>query len=276
MFNMESLSQEYKLAMQKQGLLALVKQKEPKFTDTWFPYTSGQIGPYYVQSVVVENDGKDYAEAVESICRIIRAEVGVTEFDAIGGGESRDWDFSNPVAVALKKPHIKVYKDGKILGSTDVKGKRVVWVADLNNEGSSIGKKWYPTINENDGKIVYTCFYVDRREDGVKMMDELEIPNDSVVPLDENAWKMLMDIGYIDQSLYGSLCERLKDKGAWAKNMLRTDAGLEKFWELFSDPKTVAKARNVLINGYPDMQEEIADRLSKRFKKITVKELLEG
>ncbi|MBW2981625.1 hypothetical protein KY343_01970 [Candidatus Woesearchaeota archaeon] len=273
---MESLSQEYKLAMQKQGLLALVKQKEPKFTDTWFPYTSGQIGPYYVQSVVVENDGKDYAEAVESICRIIRAEVGVTEFDAIGGGESRDWDFSNPVAVALKKPHIKVYKDGKILGSTDVKGKRVVWVADLNNEGSSIGKKWYPTINENDGKIVYTCFYVDRREDGVKMMDELEIPNDSVVPLDENAWKMLMDIGYIDQSLYGSLCERLKDKGAWAKNMLRTDAGLEKFWELFSDPKTVAKARNVLINGYPDMQEEIADRLSKRFKKITVKELLEG
>ena len=58
------ITQERRLELQKQGLLALVKQGEPKFTDKWFPYTSGEVGPYYIQSIVVENDGQDYHDAV--------------------------------------------------------------------------------------------------------------------------------------------------------------------------------------------------------------------
>ena len=155
------MNKAHKLLLQEEDLKALTKQGEPQFTDTWFPYTSGEIGPYYIQSVVVEKDGIDYARAIDALCHLIKESVSL-DFDAISGGESRDWDFSNPVAVALKKPHIKIYKDGKVLGS-DIEGKRIVHVADLNNEGSSIRDLWYPTIEDNNGEMIHAFFYVDKR-----------------------------------------------------------------------------------------------------------------
>jgi len=137
-----------KLELQKENILLLSEQGEPKFTDTFFPYASGQIGNYFIQSVAIENNGKSYFKAIDSLKELIEETVGIDNFDVISGGETRDWDFSNPVAVMMKKPHTKLYKHKKALGA-EIEGKNYIHVADLNNEGSSIRDYWFPQIREN-------------------------------------------------------------------------------------------------------------------------------
>jgi len=117
--------------LQLRHLEALVRNKGFQFTDVFFPYTSGQIGPYYVQSAVVLNNGADYSRACKDMARAIKP--SKESCDVISGGETRDWIFSFPVAAELELPHAMIYKNGKILGA-DIKDKKVVHVADLNNE----------------------------------------------------------------------------------------------------------------------------------------------
>ncbi len=254
-----AISEVRKRELQKTNLLILAKHKEPKFTDKFFPYTSGEIGPYFIQSLVVVDDGEDYHTAINSTAELAR-EVTGGNFDAISGGESRDWDFSNPVAYALKKPHIKLYKDPVIHPPIGIiKDKRIVHVADLQNEGSSFKNSWAPLILGGRGNLVHAIFYVDRIEDGVKVMKELNVPSDAVVPLDGNAWQILMDVGYITRAVYESLNSRMEDKKAWAHASLRTN--MDHLEALLRDPKSRAKAEKNLNVGYPEIKDELLDRL---------------
>lgn len=251
---------EIRLELQKEGLAALAKQGEPKFTDTWFPYTSGEVGPYYIQTVAIEENGEDYARAVEAVKEIINISINPNSFDIISGGESRDWDFSNPVAVLFRKPHAKIYKNGKIIGA-NVEGKKIVHVADLNNEGSSMRDKWYPAISSKKGNIVRAVSYVDRLEHGVAVMRELNIPSDCVIPFDKVAWQFQLDTNRITPEIYKGLNERMEDRAVWAHNALRTHTGqLEK---MLRDPATRAKAEKILLVGYPEIKEELLDRMKQ-------------
>ena len=176
------------ISMQATNLRNLLNTGAFRFVDErtpWFPYTSGQVGPYYVQSTTVEKDGEAYATAIQSLVGLIQTEVGA--FDAISGGETRDWDFSNPVAIALRKPHLKMYKDGKILGA-DIAGKTFLHVADLNNEGSSVRDYWKPIIEQGGGRLAGVVSFVDRMEDGFTALKKLGIRLFCVVPLDARAW----------------------------------------------------------------------------------------
>ena len=161
--------------IQQRGLDILARHKGGfQFTNTFFPYTSGEIGPYYVQSGVVQNDGMDYYHAISdmsalverTICRDCLSQI------VISGGETRDWIFSNPVSVHLSREHNKsipsvmLYKDGKTVGA-DIKGKELVHIADLNNEGSSPRDYWKPIIEKAGGTVKHIFFYVDRMEEGV-------------------------------------------------------------------------------------------------------------
>ena len=250
---------EIKEGMQERNLSALVRNKGFQFTDVFFPYTSGQIGPYYVQSVVVENNGEDYKTAIKSMCHLAK-DINAEPFEAISGGESRDWDFSNPVAYELAKPHAKIYKDGKIMGA-EIKGKTVLHVADLNNEGSSPRDLWVPAIKKAGGTIKRIIFYVDRLEDGVGVMKELGLESHAVVPLDAHAWDYLLKQGVVTKEIYSSLMKRMENKDAWATDMLRSPKGLEKLAEMLNNPKEEKKAMNILDIGYPDLKNELADKL---------------
>lgn len=246
--------------MQEDNLGILVRNSGFKFTDTFFPYTSGQIGPYYVNSEVVMKNGGDYCLAVRAVAELICDVIEPYEFDVVSGGESRDWIFSNPVALSLQKPHLSIYKDGKTIGA-DVKGKRVVHVADLNNEGSSPRNTWIPTIRNAGGRIENIFFYVDRLEDGVGVMKDLGLRSEAVVPLDGHAWDFLKEQNILDEQTYKNLNERMEDKDAWARAMLGSEVGRKRFKELYESPKTCDKAMKILDVGYPDMKEEIVNRL---------------
>lgn len=111
-----------------------------------FWYTSGKIGPYFInthfiygsEKEAVEllsfideslsdkmtlpkkvfdkvlkqyNENKIYHDVIEHIKSYIEENINVNEIDYISGGERRDWFFSNIIAYLLQKPHITIYKD---------------------------------------------------------------------------------------------------------------------------------------------------------------------
>ncbi|MCX8130659.1 MAG: orotate phosphoribosyltransferase [Clostridia bacterium] len=113
-----------------------------------FWYTSGTIGPYYINTHFLygseskandllkkidsekndivncpgrildatrENYKSDriFKGLIEEMCSYIRENIDISEIDCISGGERRDWFFSLIIAEILGKPHITIYKDMK-------------------------------------------------------------------------------------------------------------------------------------------------------------------
>lgn len=113
-----------------------------------FWYTSGKIGPYFINADYLygsEQDSKDllafidqelenesktdipehifkkvldhyntneiYKYVIDQMKDYIETNIGVDNVDYISGGERRDWYFSNIMAYLLNKPHVTIYKD---------------------------------------------------------------------------------------------------------------------------------------------------------------------
>ena len=111
-----------------------------------FWYTSGKIGPYFVNThfiygsekdatellssiddalsdkltlpkkvfdkvLVQYNNNRIYQDVINTVKNYIEENIDVSEIDYISGGERRDWFFSNILAYLLDKPHISIYKD---------------------------------------------------------------------------------------------------------------------------------------------------------------------
>lgn len=120
-----------------------------------FWYTSGKIGPYFVNThflygdqkssqefldfidVQLESNSKElipknlfekvlnqyktneiFKTVVDSLKSYVEAEIDVNTIDYISGGERRDWYFSIILAYLLNKPHITIYKDLSAVVST--------------------------------------------------------------------------------------------------------------------------------------------------------------
>lgn len=120
----------------------IAKENEP------FWYTSGKIGPYFVNAEFLygnEADSKDlltfidreleteesadipkhifqkvlihyninniYKQTIDEMVNYIKENIDLDSFDYISGGERRDWFFSNLIAYFLEKPHLTIYKD---------------------------------------------------------------------------------------------------------------------------------------------------------------------
>ena len=111
-----------------------------------FWYTSGKIGPYFINTHFIYgsekdavellsfidealsdkitlpkkvfdkvlkqyNENKIYQDVINYMKNYIEDNIDVSEIDYISGGERRDWFFSNIIAYLLQKPHISIYKD---------------------------------------------------------------------------------------------------------------------------------------------------------------------
>lgn len=131
-----------------------------------FWYTSGKIGPYFINTHFVYgdensaselllfideclenrltlpknvfdkvlkqyNENEIYKNVIDYMRTSIEKEINLDEIDYISGGERRDWFFSNIIAYLLKKPHISIYKDLKAVVS-DYNFETTKSVSDLN------------------------------------------------------------------------------------------------------------------------------------------------
>ena len=117
-----------------------------------FWYTSGKIGPYFINTHFVYGNEKDavellsfidecladkltlpekvfenvlkqyetneiYKNVINTMKNYIEENIDVTEIDYVSGGERRDWFFSNMIAYLLNKPHLSIYKDLSVVES---------------------------------------------------------------------------------------------------------------------------------------------------------------
>ena len=117
-----------------------------------FWYTSGKIGPYFINTHFIYGSEKDavellafidecladklslpgkvfervlkqyqnneiYKNVIDTMLKYIEDNINVCEIDYISGGERRDWFFSNIIAHLLKKPHLSIYKDLYVVAS---------------------------------------------------------------------------------------------------------------------------------------------------------------
>ncbi len=126
----------------------LFETKAIKFCEENKPfwYTSGKIGPYFINTHFVYGNEKDavellsfidealsdhntlpkkvfektlkqyqenniYKDVINTMKNYIEENIDINEIDYISGGERRDWFFSNIIAHLLNKPHISIYKD---------------------------------------------------------------------------------------------------------------------------------------------------------------------
>ena len=117
-----------------------------------FWYTSGKIGPYFINTHFVYGNEKDAAEllafidecladkitlpgkvfervlkqyetneiyknVIDTMKSYIEENIDISEIDYISGGERRDWFFSNIISYLLDKPHLSIYKDLSVVES---------------------------------------------------------------------------------------------------------------------------------------------------------------
>lgn len=117
-----------------------------------FWYTSGKIGPYFINTHFVYGSEKEaiellsfideclvdklslpkkvfekvlkqyqtneiYKNVIDTMKSYIEENIDITEIDYISGGERRDWFFSNIIAHLLNKPHLSIYKDLSVVVS---------------------------------------------------------------------------------------------------------------------------------------------------------------
>ena len=115
-----------------------------------FWYTSGKIGPYFINTHFIYGNEEDatnllsyidealsnhetlpkkvfekvhtqyqenviYKNVIDIMKKYIEDNIDINSIDYISGGERRDWFFSNILAYLLRKPHISIYKDLSIV-----------------------------------------------------------------------------------------------------------------------------------------------------------------
>ena len=120
-----------------------------------FWYTSGKIGPFFINAQFLygsENDSKElldfidselentpkenipknifekvfnqytnnsiFFEVINELKKYLEANINIYEIDYVSGGERRDWYFSNILAHLLNKPHITIFKDLSMVKSS--------------------------------------------------------------------------------------------------------------------------------------------------------------
>lgn len=117
-----------------------------------FWYTSGKIGPYFINTHFVYGNEKDaiellsfidycladkltlpsnifakvlkqyqnneiYKNVIDTMLQYIKDNIDISEIDYVSGGERRDWFFSNMIAHLLNKPHLSIFKDLSVVVS---------------------------------------------------------------------------------------------------------------------------------------------------------------
>lgn len=120
-----------------------------------FWYTSGKIGPYFINAQFLYGSETDanlfldfinselensdkldipknifekvkfqyesnpiYMDVINKMKDYIENNINIDEIDFVSGGERRDWYFSNIIAYLLEKPHITIFKDLSTVASS--------------------------------------------------------------------------------------------------------------------------------------------------------------
>ncbi len=146
---------------------------------------------------------------IDTMVKAISDNVNIDEIDYISGGERRDWYFSNMIAYLLKKPHLTLFKDMEAFVSpydfssaekiTDIEGKTVLNASDLVNVASNYVRSWIPAIKNLNGKLLWTCYVVDRKQGGTEVLEKEGIKTIFLALVDNALFEKAFELGIINQ-----------------------------------------------------------------------------
>ncbi len=204
-----------------------------------FWYTSGTIGPYFINThflygnekeanklLTFINDNKDkpnyflpkltekivsfyqtnnsFKEIMDQFYLIITQIKEFDECEYISGGERRDWFFSPIIAHLSNKKLLYIYKDLKVYHIDkeilDINGSKVSHICDLITQASSFQRAWIPAIKNINGDVILTASIVDRDEGGSQLFLENNIKYISAVKIDNDFLNKIKESGIIDDS----------------------------------------------------------------------------
>ena len=212
----------------------LFKTNAIKFCDENKPfwYTSGKIGPYFINTHFIygnEDDAKSllsfideqlsdkmalpknvfekvlnqyqtneiYKNVIDTMIDSIKSNIDIDEIDYVSGGERRDWFFSNIVSHLLNKPHISIYKDLS------------AFVSDSNFETTN------KLNNINNKKVLHVADLVTVASSYIRAW----------IPAIENlGGKMCWSCVVVDRMQGGT--EKIKEKGILPLSLLQVDKSL--------------------------------------------------
>lgn len=228
--------------------------------DTPFWYTSGKLGPFYINTHFLSKDEQTAGDILKLIEESIAADKDTApenifdaladlyntsqtykktidlltdaaskyDCDIISGGERRDFFFSMLPAHFLDKDHLTIYKDltttytdCNMQKTDNVKtGGKVLHMADLITEASSYERAWIPVIRDLGFTITDTIAVVDRKQNGRKVLTDLGVNMVTLTAIDKDLFDHALANGYIDEAQHALVMRFLEDPDAYMKEFL--------------------------------------------------------
>ena len=154
------------------------------------------------------NSNEIFKYTIDTMIEAIKENVNIDEIDYISGGERRDWYFSNMIAYILKKPHLTLFKDMEAFVSpydfsstekiTDLEGKTVLNASDLVTAASNYVRSWIPAVKNLNGKLLWTCYVVDRKQGGTEVLEKEGIKTIPLANVDQSLFEKAYELGTIN------------------------------------------------------------------------------
>lgn len=181
---------------------------------------------------------------IDTMIEAIKNHVNIEEIDYISGGERRDWYFSNMIAYLLKKPHLTLFKDMEAFVSpydfsstekiTNIEGKTVLNASDLVTAASNYVRSWIPAVKNLNGKLLWTCYVVDRKQGGTEVLEKEGIQTIPLALVDNTLFEKAFTLGIINQvqldmlknfyhDPYETMRNFLKEHPEFIENALKSD-----------------------------------------------------
>lgn len=254
-----------------------------------FWYTSGTVGPYYINTEYLYGGPKQaqqllsfidehkedvdfpqrlqkrvekqyaknavYRQVVDRLVALTR-ESG-THFNGVSGGERRDWFFSLAVAERLGKPSLLIYKDGRtvVLEGQKLRLVRanymdVLHVADLVTEASSYVRDWIPAVTAGGGRIAYAANVIDRGQGGLERLKKKGVAAGALMRIDDDLFDRLRAMRQIDAERHALLTRYHRDPHAAMRAFLQKHPQIVRS-ALKGDDSRAAERAHLLITENP-------------------------
>jgi orotate phosphoribosyltransferase len=272
-----------------------------------FWYTSGTIGPYFINTHFLFGSEKDanglldfidenisnkkfltlglkkkvldfyysnklYKAVIDYFINVLSNNEEFNESEVITGGERRDWFFSIITAYLTKKDHLYIFKDLSIFDENsqvaDIGNKKVCHICDLVTQASSYKRAWIPAIKNINGNFIINASIVDRGEGGKEFFLENRIKYISMVTIDNGFLEMLKDNKVINDGQFKLITDFKSEPISYGKDYILKNPAF--IIDSYNDLKNRSKViRCIKENPYNfDFNEILGNDFEKIKKEI--------
>ena len=168
-----------------------------------------------------------YQKIIEALVDKTGAVFPIGRFDAISGGERRDWLFSIPLAKALGVRHVFLFKNKTLYCAEGVQaGENILHVADLINNAASYFDLWLPILECHHTPCIGTACVNTRGSVGVDRLTTAGYPIAALNRVDPAFFAQLAADGLITQDTREEIALFFNSPKEWARDYLMKDARL--------------------------------------------------